>query len=61
MNATEMEKSQLITETWKAAAQEVIAMLVTARDPNNLKIGLTILYLSNQSVSLSEILYRSKL
>jgi len=39
MNATEMERTQLMTETWKGAAQEVIDMLIAARDPDKLKPG----------------------
>jgi len=33
MNATEMDRVQLMTEKWKEAAQEVIEMLVESRDP----------------------------
>ena len=39
MNTTEMERTQLMTETWKVAAQEVIDMMILARDPDKLKEG----------------------
>ena len=38
-NTTEMERTQLMTETWKTAAQEVIDMLVASRDPDKLRDG----------------------
>jgi len=39
VNATEMEKNQQLTDAWKLTAQDVIDMLVSARDPDNLKPG----------------------
>jgi len=45
MNATEMEKAQLIAETWKTAAQQVIDMLVAAREPDKLLPGCIYIYI----------------
>jgi len=32
-----MERTQLMTEKWKVAAQEMMEMVVAARDPEKLK------------------------
>jgi len=39
VNATEMERTQFMTETWKHAAQDVINMLNVSRDPDKLRKG----------------------